>query len=217
MTRPLPWAGLLEALGEARFEEIRTGLAAAHTDAGDRDAFLLDAAVGRVLRELVPPDAPAEAVTSYAAFLQAMYLLWAAGAPPKSVDRERLRGLLAAPRSAPLTAPDGTVAYIQLPEQMVWAAAAPDAAHEPIDGLVVITGPSGLRTIALLGVRPGREGFTTIEAAAPLPPGPLEARADGAAPFSTVLPAGERMGFLSVTSPLELVWLALLAWSATTD
>jgi len=217
MIRPLPWAGLLEALGETRFEEIRAALAAAHTDGGDRDAFLLDAAVGRVLRDLVPPDAPAEAVTSYAALLHAMYLLWAAGTPLKSVDHERLRGLLAGPRSAPLTAPDGAVAYLQLPERMVWAAPAPDAAHEPIDGLVVITGPTGLRTIALLGVRPEREGFTTVEAAAPLPPGPLEARADGAAPFSTVLPAGERMGFLSVTSALELVWLALLAWSATTD
>ena len=36
-------------------------------------------------------------------------------------------------------------------------------------------------------------------------------RDDGAAPFATVLPAGERMGFFSVTSESELVALALLA------
>jgi hypothetical protein len=215
VTGPLPWDALVAALGEARFAEIRAALAAAHTDAGDRDAFLLDAAVGRVLRTLVPPEAPAEAVTSYAALLHALYQLWAAGMPRRSVVRERLEALLAAPPRS--TAAPGAAIYLRLPERMVWAEPAPGAAHEPIDGLIVLPHRDRMSAIALLGVRPGREGFTTAEATAPLPPAPLAPRADGTAPFATTLPAGERMGFRSVTSALELIWLALLAWAAVTD
>ncbi len=84
--RFLPWAPLVEAIGDGRFEEIRAALAAAHTDAADRDAFLLAAAAGRLLRELVPGDAPAEAVTSYAALLHTLYLHWAHGRPVRPVE-----------------------------------------------------------------------------------------------------------------------------------
>ena len=76
-----------------------------------------------------------------------------------------------------------------------------------------MTTSTRLQVLAVLGFRQEREGFTTIEAAAPLPATAAPLRADGAAPFSTVLPAGERMGFHSVTSEAELAWLALLALS----
>ena len=211
--RPYPWAALVDALGDARFEEIRASLAGRGVDPVDRDAFVLDPGVGRVLRDLVPDDAPAEAVTSYAGLLHALYLHWAAGRPVRAPDRERLRARLAGP-PAPPPPPDGTV-YLQLPERLVWAEPAPGAAHEPLDGVFVTASPRAVRVLAVLGFRPGRAGFTTVEAASPRPVPTVPARAGGTAPFATVLPAGERMGFLSVTSEAELVALALLALAET--
>ncbi len=207
--RFVPWAGLVEALGEDRFEEIRTSLASAGTDAWNRDAFLLAAPVGRVLRDLVPPDAPADAVTSYGALLHALYLHWTAGRPVRTADGARLRDLLAAP---PPVAPDPAgAAYVQLPERVVWAASAPGTPHEPVDGCFVLGVAGRVRVLAVLGARPERDGFTTIEAEAALPMPPPAQRPDGSAAFAPVLPAGERMGFLSVVDGGELAWLALLA------
>ncbi len=207
--RFVPWAGLVEALGEERFEEIRTALASAGTDPWDRDAFLLAAPVGRVLRDLVPPEAPAEAVTSYGALLHALYLHRAEGRRVRGVEAARLREVLAAP---PAVAPGAAGAtYVQLPERIVWAAPNPGAPHEPVDGCFVLASPGRVRVVAVLGARPERAGFTTVEAESGLPLPPLPRRADGGAPFAPVLPAGERMGLLSVVSPAELLWLALLA------
>ena len=152
---------------------------------------------------------PAETLTAYAGLLHAFYLHWAVGRPIRVAGRERLRARLAAPAVPASPAPG--VSYVQLPERLVWAAPAPDAAHEPLDGMFVVAAPDRVRVLAVLGFRPGREGFTTMEAVSPLPPVSPTARDDGAAPFATVLPAGERMGFFSVTSESELVALALLA------
>jgi len=213
--RAYPWTALVEALGEARFDAIREALAAAGTDPLDRDAFLLPAAVGRVLRDLVPADAPAEAVTSYGALLHMLYLHWDRGWPVRSLDRPALVSLLATPPAAPTTAATPGVCYLQLPERLVWAAPAPGAAHEPMDGLFTALEPTRLSVLAILGFRPERQGFTTIEAGASVPwPAPRE-RPEGSTPFATVLPAGERMGLFSVVSPEELVALATLALATT--
>jgi len=209
--RPYPWTALVEALGDERFQEIQGELAAAGTDAFERDAFALVGAVGRVLRELVPDDAPAEAVTGYLSLLHALYLHWAAGRQVRTVSRERLSAVLTAP--PPPAIPPG-VCYLQLPERQVWAAPAAGAAHEPLDGLFVAADVRRVLVLAVLGFRPEREGFTTVEASVPCPVVAAPPRADGSEPFSSVLPAGERMGFFSVTSEAELAWLALLALAA---
>lgn len=209
--RAYPWTELVAALGGARFDEIRSALAAAGADPLDRDAFLLPAAVGRVLRDLVPADAPAEAVTSYAALLHMLHLHRDRGWPVRSLDRAAAVSVLtAAPAAAASGAAPG-VCYVQLPERLVWAAAAPGAAHEPMDGLFTVLAPARVSVLAVLGFRPERQGFTTLAAEAPVPvraPGP---RPDGSAPFATVLPAGERKGLFSVVSPEELAALASLA------
>jgi hypothetical protein len=209
--RPLPWTALIEALGEPRFEEIRSALARTHTDPLDRDAFLLNAGVGQVFRDLVPADAPAEAVTSYGALLHAIYAHWDRGSPVFSLDAATAARLLSAPPAAPGTWGGPAVCYVQLPERLVWAASDSGAAHEPMDGLFAIVTGSRLRVLAVLGFRPDRQGFTTLEADLGLPSPPPVPRADGSAPFATALPAGDRMGFFSVTSDVELAALALLA------
>ncbi len=211
--RPLPWSALVEALGASSFEAMGAALATAGTNAIDRDAFLLDGTVGRVLRDLVPADAPAEAVTEYGALLHALYLHWSAGSPVRALDRSAAAALLSAPPREAGPAEGPPAVYVQLPERLVWAAPAPGAAHEPMDGVFVLRSPGRCRVLAVLGFRPDRQGFTTIAADAPLAPR-LEPRPDGSRPFSTVLPAGERMGLFSVTTPRELAVLALLALSA---
>jgi hypothetical protein len=208
-SRPYPWTALVAALGDARFEEIKRELSSARVDPYERDAFVLVGAAGRVLRDLVPVDAPAEAIRSYAALLHALYLHWAGGRPVRTVTRERLAADLAT--LAPPSGPEPGARYLQLPERWVWAAPSAGAAHEPLDGVFVMTTPTLALVLAVLGFRPEREGFTTVDATVTLPVADVPARADGSVPFSSVLPAGERMGFLSVTSEAELAWLALLA------
>jgi hypothetical protein len=214
--RPYPWTSLVDALGEPRFAAMRAALAAAGTDPFDRDAFVLAPDVGRALRDLVPDEAPAEAVMSYAALLHVLYLHWDAGRPVRGLDRAATTRLLAPPGAPPAASPPTPppqVGYVQLPERLVWASASPGAAHEPMDGMFVVATERWLRVLAVLGFRPERLGFTTITAEAPLPVGARAARPDRSPPFATVLPAGERMGYFSVTSPAELARLALLALS----
>lgn len=214
--RPLPWTDLLAALGEVRFEQIRTALEAARLDPLDGDRFLLDAAVGGLLRELVPDDAPPGAVNAYGALLHALYLCWARDWPTVAPTPARLRGALAGPdaRALDRRAPPAAVCYVQLPEHLVWAQPAADAPHEPVDGLFVIAEAARLRALAVLGFRPDRAGFTTVAAVCPLPVPAPGARADGSAPFASLLPAGDRADLLSLADERELAALALLAMDA---
>ena len=158
----------------------------------------------------MPDEAPAQAVTDYAALLHLLYLHWEAGRPVRTLDRAALDAALAdlAPLRRPPAAPG--VWYVQLPERAVWAEPNPGEPHEPLDGCFVQLSASAVTALAILGFRPERAGFTTVEASAPLPVGPLAPRPDGSPAFTNVLPAGDRMGFRSVVSPGELVALALL-------
>ncbi len=208
--RSYPWPALIEALGEARFAEIRRALGAAGADPLDRDRFLLEGAVGQVLRDLVPGDAPADALTWYAALLQMLYLHWDAGAPVHVVDRDTVAARLAAPPERAAATPPARATYLQLPERLVWAAPLAGGPHEPLDGAFVVGTGGRIRALGVLGFRPERLGFSTIEAEAPVPM-PRPVRPDGTATFATVLPAGERMGYFSLTSEAELAFLSLLA------
>ncbi len=213
-TRPVPWAAVMDAIGAARFVEIREALERNHVEAANRDAFLLHGMVGNLLRDLMPGDAPAETVNAYGALLHMLYLCWTRDWPVAHVTVEALRAALA--RATPETrnpAPR-TPVYLQLPERLVWAEPVRGAAHEPVDGVFLVVTNERASALAVLGFRAEREGFTTAEASLALPlalPGP---RPDGSAPFASLLPGGERAGLLSIASELELVALALLALEA---
>ena len=212
--RALPWTALVEAIGEDRFEEIRTAIVRDRADPASRDAFLMLAPAGALLREMMAPEAPAEAVHAYGALLHALYLLWDAGWPVVALDGASLDRALAdpAPLRRPPVAPG--ITYVQLPARAVWAQPAPEAAHEPLDGCVVTLSAASIGVLAVLGFRDDREGFTTIEAAAPLPLDAPPPRPDGAAPFTSTLPSGSRAGLRSVATRQELLALALLARTA---
>lgn len=209
-SRPLPWTEIVAALGEARFEEVRDSLRRAGTDGSVRDAFLLDGAAGRLWRDLVPEDAPAETVSGYGALLHVLFLAWERGWPTGSLERERLDALLAAPRVTPRLTPVAA-RYVQLPERVVWASPTTGAAHEPMDGVFVMTKESEVAALAVLGFRPERAGFTVMESRMPLPLTAPPARPDGSPPFASVLPSGDRARLYSVIDAVELAFLALLA------
>ena len=208
--RPLPWTDLLEAVGERRFGDIREAVQAARVDPARIDAFLLLAPAGALLRELVPTEAPAEALAEYAALLHFLYLHWDGGQRVYALDRAALDRALAdlTPVGRPPAAQG--VSYVQLPERAVWAEPAPGEPHEPLDGCFVALSASRIRVLAVLGFRPDRGGFTSMETSAPLPLPVPSPRVDGSAPFASVLPAGDRMGFRSVVSTGELAALGFL-------
>lgn len=211
--RPLPWTQLAEAIGDARFAEVRNDLEARGTADLDRDAFLLNGVVGALLRELVPEDAQAEAVTAYGALLHSVHCCWARDWPVVAVDADTLRSALAA-RAAPLAARAALACYIRLPPRIVWAEPAPGAPHEPLDGVFLLVHGDRAMALAVLGFHELRDGFTTMEGALRLPAPAPGARADGAAAFASVLPGGDLARLRSVVDTHELVALALLALEA---
>lgn len=212
--RALPWTALLEALGEQRFESLESALKDAGTDALSRDAFLFDGEVGKLLRELVSEDAPAESVNAYGALLHMMYLAWSRDWPVASVGRNRLRDILTTPAAVNHRTGPAVVCYVQLPLRMVWAEPAPGRPHEPLDGLFLLADASRARVVAVLDFRGSTEGFTTMDAEVPLPAPAPAARPDGSNAFASLLPAGDRAGLFSVADTVELASLGLLALAA---
>lgn len=185
--RPLPWTELVEAIGEERLGDIRTGLEADGVDQLDRDAFLLHRSAGAVLRELVPEGGDPEAVNAYGTLLHMIYLMWLHGWPVVSPsDHPTIRR---------------SVYYLQLAPRAYWAD------NEPIDGLFVLEARGRMQALAVLGLNELRTGFTTMEAEAPLPLQQPAARDDGSAPFASVLPGGELAGLKSIVNAGELLWL----------
>lgn len=212
MSRALPWTAVMEAIGEERFVEMREALERERVDVANRDAFLMAGMAGNMLRDLMPPDAPPETVNAYGALLHMLYLEWSHGWPVRTVAAADLQAAIAS--RSPLSAPRSPV-YVQFPERIVWAEPVRGAAHEPVDGVFLAVSGERATALAVLGFREEREGFTTAEAAAPLPaplPGP---RPDGSPPFTSLLPAGERAGLMSIADESELVALALLALEAS--
>lgn len=216
--RALPWTDLVAAIGEERFTQIRDALAAAKTDAYDRDAFTLNGAVGALLRELMPDEAPAEAVSAYAALLHMVFLAWSSGWPVAQITEDALRAALVpgTPLPSPLSSHHPSCRYLQLPPSLVWAEPAAGEAHEPLDGAFVLVREDRVHVLGVLGLRAERPGFTTMEGAIRLPAPAPEGRPDGTSAFASTLPAGDKAGLISVVDEHELCALALLSLGAAT-
>jgi len=210
VSRALPWTELVSAIGEERFAEIRDALAAAGTDDLNGDAFILNGTVANLLRDLMPEDAPADAINAYGALLHMLHVCWARDWPVVTISAERLRDAL--PRTthhAPRTIAE--VCYVQLPERLVWAEPAPGEPHEPLDGVFLVARSERADALAVLGFRAARDGFTTMEGAIALPSPPPPARAGGLPPFTSTLPGGSQARLISLVDAHELCALALLA------
>ncbi|MCH8934847.1 MAG: hypothetical protein IIB90_03935 [Gemmatimonadetes bacterium] len=175
----------------------------------------------RLLRELGSPDLAEEdagAVGEYLALLFAAYRYWEAEEPTLSVDRDRLTRAIQDPPTQGLAA-HHDACYLEFPERWFWATIGEGQPHEPLEGMFVVsTGPhTGITVVAILGLRPGREGFSQITVT-----GGADAVAAASGtmrdpPFAPVMDGGLAAGFKSVTSDGELLHLARLALESAAE
>ena len=213
--RPTPFDLALGALAADRFPAIAAALDRAGASSADRDAFVLLQPVGVLLRELVPEDAPTDALAAYVRLLHHAYRHWAAGGWVFRIgDAALTRAAGGGPLTGGLARP---AVYLQLPEHRVWRAPAPGETPEPLDGMFV-TETLQQGSIAVLGVsgmHRNRLGFSAVAVegrADPDDPGAEEllvaiARPDGSPLFAPLLDGGRQAGLYSLASAGELLVL----------
>ncbi len=171
--------------------------------------------VGRLLREIVPADAGADALEAHVLLLHHAYLFWAAGQRTYQITEAALHRAIAATKIT--TAPPEPAQYLQLPELRVWGSPNSASPPEPIDGMFVhrTDAPRSIAVLAIFGMRPGRPGFSAVGLegrADPDDPSASEieiaaARADGSPAFSANLAGGTAAGLYAVATAGELLLL----------
>ena len=188
------------------------------------DRFQLLAAVGEAVRDVVPEDAPPEALEQYRALLYHAFNFWRFEKPVYLLDPAVARYLVeAAPR------PDGwelalphPAVYLQLPTNLFWGSISPGVTPEPVDGFFVtaaeVDDPLGgepvqrLFVLVVLGIRRHRAGFSVIpfdtEAGSGIAAewAAAETREDGR-DFQSTLPGGDMAGLYSILTTSEVLKL----------
>ncbi|HEX6534642.1 MAG TPA: hypothetical protein VF041_08590 [Gemmatimonadaceae bacterium] len=216
--RITPYEVILEPLEQTAFTVITAEAEQRGVDARRRDQFLLLGHVGATLKEIVPDDAPPEAIDEYGELLYQGYQFWTFGRRLYVLD-ETVTERLTAP-SYPLddwelAAPPAC--YIQLPYQRVWARVAAEAAFEPVDGCFAIvddTAPAPdagahLRVQLVLGFRRDRPGVSLVSYRTDLDPRTAPRHAESpwredTHPFANAIPGGERRNLRSIVTTSEL-------------
>jgi len=201
---------------EPRFPAIAEALRQNGAAATDRDRFVLLEPVGRLLREIVPEDAGADALEAHVLLLHHAYLFWAAEQRVYQVSEQALRRAVGATQMT--TRLPHPAQYLQLPELRVWGAPNEASPPEPLDGMFVSEAASGdgaIDVLAIFGMRPDRPGFSAVGLEGRADPddraaGEIEiaaARVDGSAPFAPMLAGGTAAGLYSVANAGELLLL----------
>jgi hypothetical protein len=204
---------------EPRFPAIAAALQQDGAAPTDRDRFVLLEPVGRLLREIVPEDAGADAIEAHVLLLHHAYLFWAAEQPIYQISDQALRRAVGEKQIT--TRLPHPAQYLQLPELRVWGSPNEASPPEPLDGMFVSAAPSeaegagAISVLGIFGMRPDRPGFSAVGLegrADPDDPAPGEieiaaARDDGTAPFAPKLAGGTAAGLYSVANAGELLLL----------
>jgi hypothetical protein len=201
---------------ESRFPAIAEALQQDGAAATDRDRFVLLEPVGRLLREIVPEDAGAEALEAHVLLLHHAYLFWATEQRVYQISDEAL--LRAVGEKRVTTQLPHPAQYLQLPELRVWGVPNEAGPPEPLDGMFVsetASGAGAIDVLAIFGLRPDRPGFSAVGLEGRADPddpaaGEIEiaaAREDGSAPFAPQLAGGTAAGLYSVANAGELLLL----------
>ena len=175
----------------------------------------------RLLRELVSPDfaeEDARAVTEYLALVFAAYRYWEAGESTLSIDKDKLTRAIQQPPMQGLAA-HHDACYLEFPERWFWATIGEGQPHEPMEGMFVVsTRPhADITVVAILGLRPGREGFSQVTVTADADAVTAASATMRDPPFAPVMEGGVAAGFKSVTSDGELLYLAHLALESAAE
>ncbi len=169
----------------------------------------------RLLRDLGSPElaeADPQAVTEYLALLFVAYRYWAAGEHTLSVDRDKLEAAIDG-GSTNIPVLEHDACYLVFPERWYWARIGDNQPHEPLDGLFVVRAKSQaeLTVAAILGLRPGRDGFSQITVTGGADDVAAAASDTRDPPFAPIMDGGAQAGFKSVTTEGELLQLSHLA------
>lgn len=212
--RPTPF-GL--AFGEIaqRFPAIAEALQQDGAAPVDRDRFVLLEPVGRLLREIVPEDADADALETHVLLLHTAFLHWSSEGAVYRIGEQALQRAIATGQiTAKLPHP---ALYLQLPELRVWGVPSPETPPEPLDGMFVSDAgaPGAVAVLAIFGMRPDRPGFSAvgIEGRADSDDPAIHeievaaARDDGSPAFGPMLAGGSAAGLYSVANAGELLLL----------
>lgn len=213
---------------EARvFPRLQEEAEQAGVDPTQRDRFAFLTVAGDVLRDLTPPDAPADAREDYLLLLYQAFNFWRFGKRLYLLDPPLARYLVeAAPRLRDwdFALPYRSV-YLQLPANLFWASITPESTPEPVDGFFATAVPTPfgeeyrrLEVLMVLGIRRDRAGYSVIpfdtEVGPDIPrvwvetPGREEGK-----DFANILPGGEISGLYSILTTAEaLKLLARALW-----
>jgi hypothetical protein len=221
--RITPYELILEPLETTEFPAIRAEAEQRGTDTRRRDQFLLLGHVGATLKEMVPDDAPTEALDEYGELLYQGFQFWDFGRRLYVLD-EAVTAQLTAPEydfdDWVLAAPPSC--YVQLPYQRLWARVAAEAPFEPVDGFFLVVDDTlpapeagaHLRAQLILGFRRDRPGVSLVSYRTDLDPHAAAryARApwrESGPAFEGTIPGGERRGYKTLATTSELEALAL--------
>lgn len=196
-------------------------------DPAHPESFAFIPAVGEALRELLPPDAPPDALEQYRALFFHAFNFWGAGRPLYLLEPAVARFLVeAAPALAGWeVALPADACYLQLPANLFWGSIAPDVPPEPVDGFFVTRAVGEdalgipyqrLDALMVLGLRRERAGFSVIPFHAAVASGVAaqwvgEPAREQGADFASVLPGGELAGLYSIVTVGEALKLLVRA------
>lgn len=204
---------------EPEFGAIRDGLERASGDPRDPATFAGLPETRRLLESVQPAAASHAGPTTggeYLSFLYALFAFWNSGGKAISASRDALAAVMADDSSRATSEVPNGACYVQLPSHWFWGQVSDDAPHEPLDGCFVVTGPRDrtVTVVALLGLHPGRAGFSQITVS--VSAAEAESAFGSVRPdrFAPTMEGGDRMGLHAVTSPAELLVLVQLALAA---
>lgn len=188
------------------------------------DRFHLLASVGDAVRDVVPEEAPPDALEQYRALLYHAFNFWRFEKRVYVLDPAVARYLVEAAPGLDeweLALPQPSV-YLQLPANLFWGSVSPEAKPEPVDGFFVtsarVEDPLGepllrLFVLVVLGIRRYRAGFSVIPLDTEAGPGIAaawaagEGEGDGRRDFQSNLPGGEVAGLYSLVTTSEVLKL----------
>ena len=197
-------------------------------DPARRERFVFLGTGGDAIRDIVPPEAPAEMLEEYRALFYHAFNFWRFGRRLYVLDAAVARYLVeGAPQLEEweFAAPYDSL-YIQLPPNLFWASIGTDVPPEPVDGFFVTLSrerdPLGIpftdvQALMVLGIHRLRAGFSVVpfetEVGDGIPPVWAEPGRDQGRDFENVLPGGDMAGLYSILTTAEALKLvARVLW-----
>lgn len=201
-----------EGLAESHFGAIRDEAREAGVDTARRDLFAQLRAVSGLLRELVPESAEPASLDRYLEILHHCFLFWDGGCRYYAFDEAAIRSIISDAPDLTGWSPrtDHPALYIEMPQNLCWAAVVEGEPPEPVEGMFVSRRPGrsagDVDVLMVLGIRPNRPGFSVTELAAN-----LEMTSDIAEPdaFASDIPGADLADLYSLQRSGEVVLLLL--------